>query len=84
MAFPMPTVRLAIFEGPLDVLLRLIQEQKLDITELSLVAVTKQFLEHVQSTQEQDGPLLAGIPACSCPFDVWQVPGSTARAAGLD
>ena len=61
MASPMPTVRLAIFEGPLDVLLRLIQEQKLDITELSLVAVTKQFLEHVQSMQEQDGPLLAGF-----------------------
>ena len=61
MASPMPTVRLAIFEGPLDGLLRLIQEQKLDITELSLVAVTKQFLEHVQSMQEQDGPLLAGF-----------------------
>lgn len=61
MASPLPTVRLAIFEGPLDVLLRLIQEQKLDITELSLVAVTRQFLEHVQGMQKQDGPLLAAF-----------------------
>lgn len=61
MASPFPAVRLAIFEGPLDVLLRLIQEQKLDITELSLVAVTQQFLVHVQGLQEQDGPLLAGF-----------------------
>jgi segregation and condensation protein A len=61
MGTPLPTVRLAIFEGPLDVLLRLIQEQKLDITDLSLVAVTQQFLDHVQSLEKQDGPLLAGF-----------------------
>lgn len=57
----LPNVRLAIFDGPLDVLLRLVQEQKLDITELSLVAVTQQFLEHVHSMQKQDGPLLAAF-----------------------
>ena len=61
MGSPLPTVRLAIFEGPLDVLLRLIQEQKLDITELSLVTVTKQFLEHVDSMEKRDGPLLAAF-----------------------
>lgn len=61
MASPLPTVRLEVFEGPLDVLLRLIQEHKLDITDLSLVAVTQQFLDHVQSLHEQDGPLLAGF-----------------------
>lgn len=61
MGSPLPTVRLAIFEGPLDVLLRLIQEQKLDITELSLVTVTKQFLEHVDSMEKPDGPLLAAF-----------------------
>ncbi len=61
MGSPLLTVRLAIFEGPLDVLLRLIQEQKLDITELSLVAVTKQFLEHVDSMEKRDGPLLAAF-----------------------
>ncbi len=61
MGSPLPSVRLAIFEGPLDVLLRLIQEQKLDITELSLVMVTKQFLEYVHSMKDQDGPLLAAF-----------------------
>ena len=61
MGSPLPTVRLAIFEGPLDVLSRLIREQKLDITELSLVAVTQQFLAHVAKLEEQDGPLLASF-----------------------
>ncbi len=59
MSSPLPIVRLAIFEGPLDVLYGLIREQKLDITELSLVAVTQQFLAHVARLEEQDGPVLA-------------------------
>ncbi len=61
MGSPLPSVRLAIFQGPLDVLLRLIQEQKLDITELSLVAVTRQFLAHAQGMGTDDGPLLAAF-----------------------
>lgn len=61
MGSPLPNVRLAAFDGPLDVLLRLVQEQKLDITELSLVAVTRQFLAHVRDMEKQDGPLLAAF-----------------------
>ncbi len=61
MSAPLPAVRLDVFEGPLDALLRLIQEQKLDITELSLMAVTKQFLEYVRGLEKQDGPLLAAF-----------------------
>ncbi len=37
------------FEGPLDMLLQLIEEQKLDITEISLAAVTEQFLAYIRS-----------------------------------
>lgn len=35
------------YEGPFDVLLRLIERNQLEITDVSLVAVTAQFLEHV-------------------------------------
>jgi segregation and condensation protein A len=41
-------LRLPSFEGPLDVLLRLIERDQLAITEISLVAVTDQFLAHVE------------------------------------
>jgi segregation and condensation protein A len=44
--------RLPSFEGPLDLLLRLIERQKLDITEVSLVAVTDQFLAHVAEMED--------------------------------
>jgi segregation and condensation protein A len=47
--------RLPSFEGPLDLLLRLIERQKLDITEVSLVAVTDQFLSFVAGMD--DAPL---------------------------
>src|SRR3989338_1736734 len=37
------------FEGPLDLLLQLIEEQQLDITAVSLATVTEQFLQYVRS-----------------------------------
>ena len=40
-------LRLPSFEGPLDVLLRLIERSQLAITDVSLVSVTDQFLRHV-------------------------------------
>ena len=47
--------RLPSFEGPLDVLLRLIERDQLAISEVSLLAVFDQFLEHL-ATLEADAP----------------------------
>ncbi len=41
-----------LFEGPLDLLLDLIEKEKLDITEVSLAQVADQFLEYLESVQE--------------------------------
>ena len=41
-----------IFEGPLDLLLELIEKEKLDITEVSLAQVADQFLEYLETVQE--------------------------------
>ena len=40
-----------IFEGPLDLLLDLIERQKLEITEVSLAEVADQFLEHLEKAE---------------------------------
>lgn len=40
-------LRLPSFEGPFDVLLRLVERNQLPITDISLVAVTDQFLEYI-------------------------------------
>ena len=37
------------FEGPLDMLLQLIEEQKLNITDISLAHVTEQFLSYIRT-----------------------------------
>ena len=43
------SLKLDIFEGPLDLLLTLIKEKDLDIYEISLAEVTQQYLEYVLS-----------------------------------
>lgn len=41
-----------VFEGPLDLLLHLIESAQLDITKLSLAQVTDQYLEHLRHLEE--------------------------------
>ncbi len=55
----MQQVKLHQFEGPLDLLLSLIQEQKLNITELALSEVTEQFLSYVKDLENVDATALA-------------------------
>lgn len=43
-----------IYEGPLDLLLQLIENAELDITKLSLAKVTNQFLNYLQNLTNQD------------------------------
>lgn len=45
-------VTLPVFEGPLDLLLHLIEQEKLDISEVSLVAVTDQYLHTMEQLEE--------------------------------
>lgn len=42
-------VKIQQFEGPLDLLLSLIEEEKLDVTEISLAHVTEQFLQYMRT-----------------------------------
>ena len=44
-------IKLDQFEGPLDLLLRLIEKEKLDITKISLVQVTDAYLAHLQKIE---------------------------------
>lgn len=47
------------FNGPLDLLLQLIDEDKLEITEVSLAQVTDQYLVHLEKMIEKDPEELA-------------------------
>jgi len=52
-------VQLAVFQGPLDLLLRLIERDELDITLVSLALVADQFLAHISQLQEASAGSLA-------------------------
>ncbi len=56
-------VRLPVFEGPLDLLLHLIEKNQLEITAVSLVAVTDQFVEYLRMWDEPPLPRLAEFVA---------------------
>ena len=45
---------LPAFEGPLDLLLHLIEREELDVTAVSLLAVTEQYLAHLRAADSID------------------------------
>lgn len=51
--------RLPSFEGPLDLLLHLIERQRLDISDVSLVVVTDQFLDHIANLEGRAPHIIA-------------------------
>jgi segregation and condensation protein A len=53
------TVRLPDFEGPLDLLLHLIEREEMDITRLSLAQVTDQYMQYLNSMQRADAEQIA-------------------------
>lgn len=52
-------VQLPVFEGPLDLLLHLIEEQELDITKVSLAQVTQDYLDYIGRADAVDPDHLA-------------------------
>lgn len=46
--------KLQVFEGPLDLLLHLIEKNKVDIYDIPIVEITRQYLDYVEQMQEND------------------------------
>ena len=51
MAIP---VKLPVFEGPLDLLMHLIEKNKIDIYDIPIVEITDQYLEYVRQMDHED------------------------------
>lgn len=52
-------LRLPMYEGPLDVLLQLIERDRLEVSNVSLVAITDGFLGYIAALRDPDPALLA-------------------------
>jgi segregation and condensation protein A len=46
------SVKLPLFEGPMDLLLHLIREQKIDIYDIPIALITRQYLEYLEMMKE--------------------------------
>ncbi len=46
------SIKLPIFEGPLDLLLHLIKENKIDIYDIPIAVITRQYLEYIEMMKE--------------------------------
>ena len=51
MAIP---VKLQVFEGPLDLLLHLIDKNKIDIYDIPITQITDQYLEYIRQLETED------------------------------
>ncbi len=47
-------VKLQVFEGPLDLLLHLIDKNKIDIYDIPIVEITDQYLDYIQQMKQED------------------------------
>lgn len=47
-------VKLQVFEGPLDLLLHLIDKNKIDIYDIPIVEITNQYMEYIREMQKKD------------------------------
>lgn len=47
-------VKLQVFEGPLDLLLHLIDKNKIDIYEIPIVEITNQYMEYIKAMEKED------------------------------
>ncbi len=51
---PPPPVKLQVYEGPLDLLLDLIRKQEINIYDIPIATITKQYLDYLHLLEEMD------------------------------
>ena len=52
-------VKLEVFEGPLDLLLHLIEKNKVDIYDIPIVLITEQYLDYVQQMEKANMDIMS-------------------------
>lgn len=51
---PLPPIKIPVFEGPLDLLLHLIREHKVDIADIPIAEITEQYLHYLELMEALD------------------------------
>src|SRR5438270_13065729 len=73
MAHRLPiTIRLESFEGPLDLLLYLIQSHEMDISRISISHITDQYLSYVRLMQELNFDIASEFLVMAATLILWK------------
>ena len=75
------TVRIPVYEGPLDLLLGLIERAELDITTVSLAMVTDQYLAYIQGLEQSEADDISAFLVIAAPPPANQVRSSATATA---
>ena len=62
------TYKLEHFEGPLDLLLHLIEKNKIDIYDIPIVEITAQYLAYVRQMEREDLNIVSDFLSWLQPF----------------
>ena len=54
-------IKVNAFEGPLDLLLHLIEKNKVDIYDIPISEITSQYLDYIRSMEEEDLDVLLSL-----------------------
>ena len=55
-------IKVNAFEGPLDLLLHLIEKNKVDIYDIPISEITSQYLDYIRSMEEEDLDVMSDFP----------------------
>ena len=82
------TIRLETFEGPLDLLLYLIQSHEMDISKVAISKITGQYLVYVRLMQELNFDIASEFLVMAATLLLWKsravLPGENAEQAGAE
>ena len=57
------SIKIENFEGPLDLLMHLIEKNKMDIMDIKISVITDQYLEYLQQMQLEDHNFFLALQA---------------------
>ena len=61
-------VKLQVFEGPLDLLLHLIDKNKIDIYDIPIVEITNQYMEYIKAMEKEDLNVMSEFLVMAAPL----------------
>lgn len=75
-------VKLQVFEGPLDLLLHLIDKNKIDIYDIPIVEITSQYMDYIKAMESEDLNVMSEFLVMAATHSGYQMPELASQGSG--